>query len=394
MKRETDGRNAMQRHMNDLKAQLAAADRVRQMHSDTVSTLRQALAYAQSIIDTVREPMLVLDGTLHIRTASRTFYRTFGVSRDDTEGRFIYDLGNGHWNIPALRTLLEQVTREGKSFQDFEVTHEFPELGRRVMLINARTLWTVETDSHLVLVAIEDITERKRIHEELVRSHEDLQRFAYVAAHDLRTPLNAALNLSQLLARRVEEKLDDQEREMLRTSVASLERLSALMNDILTFSEMGNAPQQRRLIALDDPLQIALANLKHHIDHNGASITIESLPQVRSDRTQMVMVFQNLIGNALKYRRAEPLHIRIEAVQEGSDWRISVADNGQGFEAKYASIIFEPFKRLHGMNIKGSGIGLATCKRIVERSGGRIWAESVPGQGSTFFFTVPEKDLT
>ena len=176
---------------------------------------------------------------------------------------------------------------------------------------------------------------------------------------------------------------------MLRISIASLERLNALMDDILTFSEIGNAPQQRSLISLDHPLQLALANLKHHIEHNGASITIGSLPEVQSDRTQMVMVFQNLIGNALKYRRDEAPHIRIEAVQEGSDWRISVADNGQGFETVHASAIFEPFKRLHGKNIKGSGIGLATCKRIVERLGGRIWAESVPGQGSTFFFTVP-----
>jgi PAS domain S-box-containing protein len=361
------------------------------MDRGTVATLRQALAYAQSIIDTVREPMLVIDGTLHIRTASRAFYGVFGVCPEDTEGQFIYDLGNRQWDIPALRALLEGVTKEGKDVHDFEVTHEFPQLGRRVMLINARRLWTEENDSLLVLMAIEDVTERKRIHDELVRSNEDLQRFAYVAAHDLRTPLNSALNLSQLLARRTEEKLDKQDREMLQTSIASLERLNALMNDILTFSEMGNVPQQWRLISLDDPLQLALANLKHHIDQAGASITIGSLPEVRSDRTQMVMVFQNLIGNAIKYRRAEAEapHIRIEAVQEGSNWRISVADNGQGSEAEYASAIFEPFKRLHGKNIKGSGIGLAICKRIVERSGGRIWAESVPGQASTFFFTVP-----
>jgi light-regulated signal transduction histidine kinase (bacteriophytochrome) len=279
--------------------------------------------------------------------------------------------------------------KDSKDFRDFEVTHDFPHLGRRVMLINARKIWTEETESHLVLMAIEDVTERKQIHEELVRSNENLQRFAYTAAHDLRSPLNSALNLSQLLVKRTSEKLDEEERKMLRTSIESLERLNALMEGILTFSEMGNAPQQRRLISLDHPLQIALANLKHHIEHNGATVSIGFLPEVWSDRTQMVMVFQNLIGNAIKYRRSEAPQIRVEAVQEGSDWRISVADNGQGFETVYASAIFEPFKRLHDKNIKGSGIGLATCKRIVERSGGRIWAESVPWQGSTFFFTVP-----
>ena len=352
--------------------------------------LQQALSYAQGIVDTVREPLLVLDGTLHIRTASRAFCSTFGVSRDETEGRLIYELGNGQWNIPALRTLLEQVTSESRDFQDFEVTHVFPALGRRVMLINARKLWTEASDSLLLLMAIEDVTERKRIHEELVSSNEGLQRFAYTAAHDLRSPLNAALNLSQLLARRTEEKLDEREREILQTTIANLERLNALMEGILTFSEMGNAPQQQSLISLSDPLQLALANLKHHIEQSGGSIIIGSpLPEVRSDRTQMVMVFQNLVGNALKYRRAEAPHIRIEVTRDENDWRISVADNGQGFEAVHASAIFEPFKRLHGTNIKGSGIGLATCKRIVERSGGRIWAESVQGHGSTFFFTIP-----
>lgn len=380
--KEAEGGNALQK-------QVDAAEKAMQMDRDTIATLRQALAYAESIVDTVREPMIVIDATLHIRTASRAFYAIFGVSREDTEGQFIYDLGNGQWNIPALRILLENVLNNNQEFRDFEVTHDFPKLGHRVMLINARKLWTKEDDSPLVLMAIEDITERKRIHEELVRSNEGLQRFAYTAAHDLRSPLNSALAFSQLLARRTKEKLDEEERQMLRTSIASLERLNSLMQGILTFSEMGGAPQQRSLISLEGPLQIALANLKHYIEHNRASIIIGSLPEVWSDRTQMVMVFQNLIGNALKYRRAEAPHVRIEAVQEGSDWRISVADNGQGFEAVHASAIFEPFKRLHGPAVKGSGIGLATCKRIVERSGGRIWAESVPGHGSTFFFTIP-----
>lgn len=272
---------------------------------------------------------------------------------------------------------------------DFEVTHDFPALGPRVMLVNARQLWTEDEESQLVFVAIEDVTERKRIHDELVSSSEEMQRFAYTAAHDLRTPLNSALNLCQLLARRVDGKLDEQESYMLRTSIESLERLNKLMKDILTLSEMGNAPQQRRLISLDEPLQVALTNLQHHIEHSAASITVGTLPEVRIDRTQMVMAFQNLVGNALKYRRAAPLHIRIEAVLEGRDWRVAVEDNGQGFNPEHASAIFEAFKRLHGTNIKGSGIGLATCKRIVERSGGRIWAESIPGEGSTFFFTLP-----
>jgi signal transduction histidine kinase len=161
------------------------------------------------------------------------------------------------------------------------------------------------------------------------------------------------------------------------------------MHDILSYSEIGNAPQQRALIKLEDPLNIALANLQHHIEHCGATISAGELPEVHADRTQMVMVFQNLIGNALKYRLDQPPEVRIEARQQEGEWRVSVADNGQGFEQKHAASIFEPFRRLHGKDVPGSGIGLATCKRIIERQGGRIWAESELGKGSTFHFTVP-----
>ena len=366
----------------ELEQQLAAAGRAETVHD-------AARDYAESIIATVREPLLILDERLRVKSASRAFYETFSVSKNDTEGQFLYDLGNGQWNIPALRTLLEEVLPKEKSFEDFEVVHDFPTLGRRVMVLNARKLWREGNHSELVLLAIEDVTERKRILEELVRSNEDMQRFAYVAAHDLRAPLNGALKLSRLAARRLTSQVAEEEAHLLTLSVENLERLSALMQDILTYSEMGNAPQQRTPLQLEEPLEVALLNLDHHIKETAAEITIGVLPSVPTDRTQMVMVFQNLIANALTYRGQKTPKIRIEAVQEETFWRVSVRDNGQGFQQEFAATIFEPFKRLHGKNVPGSGIGLATCKRIIERLGGRIWAESNPGQGSTFFFTVP-----
>jgi PAS domain S-box-containing protein len=374
----------------DLEEQLRDSRMAEEVHQHTETGLRDALAYAQSIVDTVREPMLVLDGKLCVATASRAFHHTFGVSPEDTEGQFIYHLGNRQWDIPALRTVLEEVLPQQQSFRDFEVVHDFPSLGRRVMLLNGRELWREGNRAErMILLAIEDITERKRIEEELVRSNEDLQRFAYVAAHDLRSPLRAALNSSQRLARRLQGRLDQEEADMLRSSIESMKRLSALMHDILTYSEVGNAPQHRPLVALEEPLTIALANLQHHIETAGAIITVGALPKAPADRTQIAMVLQNLIGNAMKYRSEAPPRIHIDAVQDNGFWRLSVSDNGEGFNPEYAAQIFEPFKRLHGSNVPGSGIGLATCKRIVERLGGRIWAESRPGQGSTFFFTLP-----
>jgi PAS domain S-box-containing protein len=374
----------------ELERQLAASGRAEDVQEIVETSLRATLAYEESIVDTVREPMLVLDDTLRVRTASRAFYETFRVSSNETEGRFIYDLGDGQWDIPALRTVLEQVLPQQKSFRDFEVAHDFPTLGHRVMLLNGRKLLRERRKTELVLLAIEDVTERKRLEEKLVRSNEDMQRFAYVAAHDLRSPLNAALNVCRLAARQLEGKVGEEEARLLSLSVENLERLSRLMQDILSYSEMGYAPQRRVLVTLEEPLRIALLNLDHHIKDNDAEVTIGgTLPLVPADRTQMVMVFQNLIGNAIKYRGKDDPRIRIEAVQEGTHWLLSVADNGEGFKPECASNIFEPFKRLHGKNVPGSGIGLATCKRVIERLGGKIWAESTPGTGSTFYFTLP-----
>lgn len=350
---------------------------------------KDALSYTESIVNTVREPLLVLDSTLHVTTASRAFYQTFGAVPEETLGRFVYDLGNGQWDIPALRTLLEEVLPKEKAFEDFEVTHTFPSLGERVMLLNGRKLWRESNNTEHILLAIEDVTERKRIADELVRSNEDLQRFAYVAAHDLRAPLNSGLSLLQLLERRIKESVRPEDAHTLELAMTNFRRLGVLMEDLLKYSAAGNAPQQQVAISLEEPLQIALANLRHHIEHAQAAISFGSLPQVRTDRTQMVMVFQNLLGNAIKYRGQKPLQIQIAAVEQDGWWRVSVSDNGEGFSQEYATSIFEPFKRLHGTEVPGSGIGLATCKRIIERLGGKIWAESARDIGSTFFFTLP-----
>lgn len=381
---------------DELHARIAALERelgdaaaTQDMHRHTESVLRDAVAYAESIVDTVREPLLVLDGQLRVVSASRAFYRTFGVPPEETVGRYFYDLGNGQWNIPALRTLLEEVLPLEKAFDDFEVVHAFPVLGTRAMLLNARKLSSEINQTEKVLLAIEDITERRRMEEELQRSNEDLQRFSFVAAHDLRSPLNSAINLSEVLKQRLQGKLDEEETRIQLLALDSMRRLSGLMEDILNYAQMNIAPPQMALVPLQEVLQLALANLQHHIANTGAEISAGALPEVRGNATQLVLLLQNLIGNALKYRTAETPRIRIEAVQRNVCWQVAVSDNGQGFEVEHAARIFEPFKRLHGSEIPGNGIGLSTCKRIVERLGGRIWADSVPGEGATFYFTLP-----
>lgn len=371
-----------------LEEQVAAGQRTDLAHIATELRLQGALDYVESIIDTVREPILVLDESLRVRTASQAFYDTFAVSPDKTIGKFVYDLGNRQWGIPNLRTLLEEILPIEKISRDFEISHDFPLLGPRIMLLNARKLPDENNGSEHILLAIEDITERKRMEEESRRKNEDLESFAYIAAHDLRSPLNSGMNLLQLLARNVKD-LRTEDRDMLNLAIMNFRRLGVLMQDILSFSVASNAAQRPRMISLEEPLHMALANIAHHIEQTGATITVGNLLTVRAEPTQMVMLFQNLISNAIKYRRDEPPHVRVESVREGSYCHFSISDNGEGFDAEQAAKIFEPFKRLHGPDIPGSGIGLATCKRIIERLGGRLWAESTPGVGSTFHFTLP-----
>lgn len=353
-----------------------------------VPIMQEMIAYTQSIVDTVREPLVVLDGELRVVTASRSFYRVFAVDPQNTISKFIYDLGDGQWNIPKLRALLEEVLPQQKAFDDFVVDHEFPSIGRRVMLLNARKLWGAGNHAEHVLLAFEDVTERKRISDELIDSNEQLQAFAYVAAHDLRSPLNSGLALLELVARRAGNKLGAEESASLDLAIQSFQRLGSLMEDILQYSTAANAPQRLLPVDLKAPLQAALANLSHHIAANQAVIEFTELPTVQADRSQMIIVFQNILGNAIKYRRAESPRISVSADQNGEFWRISITDNGQGFNPAHRATIFEPFRRLHAQNIPGSGIGLATSKQIIERLGGKIWADSEEGVGSTFHFTL------
>ena len=348
------------------------------------------LTALKGIIATIREPLLVLDDTFRIKMASRSFYESFRVTAALTEGRLLYDVGNGQWDIPELRVLLEDVLSKESVVENFEVRRDFPALGPRAMSVSARRLRHEGNPAVLILLAIEDVTARKQIEEELLRSNEDAQRFAYVAAHDLRAPLNSAMMLLQLLQQKTEAKLENDESQLLSLAAANLQRLQALMSDMLAYAQVGGAGK-RTAVPLREPLEMALGNLQKDIEETGAQVNFGLLPTVRTDRSQVTLVFQNLISNAIKFRSGEAPHLRIGTKKEKREWVVSVADNGQGFDAQYAEQIFLPFKRLHGSDTPGSGIGLATCKRIVERMGGRVWAEAALGKGATFYFTLPVK---
>ncbi len=242
-----------------------------------------------------------------------------------------------------------------------------------------------------------DITERKGAEEklkltlaDLERSNKELEQFAYVASHDLQEPLRMVSSYTQLLARRYQGKLGADADEFIAYAVDGANRMQGLINDLLAYSRVGTRSKGFEPADCAAVLDQALANLKAAIEKSGAVVTHHRLPTVTADSQQLVQLFQNLIGNAIKFHVEQPPRIHVSAEQKGDEWVFAVRDNGIGIEPQYAERIFVIFQRLHAREeYPGTGIGLAICKKIVERRGGRIWVESQPGIGSTFYFTIP-----
>lgn len=235
-----------------------------------------------------------------------------------------------------------------------------------------------------------DVTERVRLEEELKRSNAELQQFAYAASHDLQEPLRMVASYVQLLAQRYQGKLDSDADEFIAFAVDGALRMQQMIKDLLAFSQVGVSHGETADVSLEDVLKEALDNLQLSASESGAVVTHDPLPSVHAERAQMVQLFQNLIGNSIKFRSQAPPRVHIAAQPEGPQWRIRVHDNGIGIAPKHFERIFVVFKRLHEKHkYPGTGIGLALCRKIVERHGGRIGVESEEGHGSTFHFTLP-----
>jgi PAS domain S-box-containing protein len=246
-----------------------------------------------------------------------------------------------------------------------------------------------------------DISESKKSEEHLVkvvgelkRSNDDLQQFAYVSSHDLQEPLRMVSSYTQLLANRYQGRLDSDADEFIAFAVDGCNRMQGLIQDLLAYSRAGTNGKELHEVSSDNALQEALTNLRITIEQSAAEVTHDSLPAVRTDEAQLTQVFQNLVGNAIKYRGAEAPRVHVSATRStGNEWTFSVRDNGLGIAPQYFERIFILFQRLHGRDeFEGTGIGLAICKKIVERLGGRIWVESQPEKGSTFYFALPETE--
>lgn len=269
------------------------------------------------------------------------------------------------------------------------------ELERRV---RERTAELEERNAQLQ----QEIQERRRAEKllaeqarELARSNADLEQFASVASHDLQEPLRMVASYTQLLGKRYRNRLDGDADEFMGFIVDGALRMQRLINDLLTFSRVGSRGKGFQPVDLAASVAQVRINLRAAIDESGARISTGTLPVVNADATQMEQLLQNLIGNAIKFRKGPAPRVHIDARREDAAWRIEVQDDGIGIDARYAERIFVIFQRLHtAAKYPGTGIGLAICKKIVERHGGQIGVQSTPGEGTSFSFTLPDREET
>jgi light-regulated signal transduction histidine kinase (bacteriophytochrome) len=234
--------------------------------------------------------------------------------------------------------------------------------------------------------------ELEQTNADLTRSNRDLEQFAYIASHDLQEPLRAVAGFTTLLQQRYQDKLDEKADSYIGFVVDGVSRMQALIHGLLEYSRVNTRGGVPEPVRADQALKEAVANLQTAIERSGATVTATPLPMVRADLAQLTHLFQNLIENGIKFRSDRPPEIEVSARHQDGTWLFWVRDNGIGLDPQYADRIFMIFQRLHTRDkYPGTGIGLAICKRIIERHGGKIWVESQPGRGATFYFTLPEK---
>ncbi len=341
---------------------------------------------------------------------SDTTYEIFGVSRESFVPTYSNFLSMVHPDDRHICLEARQDIDAGKALKSYEYRIIRPD--GQVRTIYRETV--VKYDEHGKPVGytgtLRDVTElrvaeeavRQKTREieeravELQRSNAELEQFAYVASHDLQEPLRMVASYCQLLQRRYKDKLDNDANEFIGFAVEGANRMQRLINDLLGYSRVGRKGGNPENIQAADALKTALANLQGGISESGAKIEFDALPAIHADRTQISQLFQNLIGNAIKFRRdGESPLIRISAAPEGGFWHFTIEDNGIGIEKEYLDRVFLIFQRLHERNkYPGTGIGLAIAKKVIEHHGGRIWIESTPGQCSKFNFTLPTASKT
>lgn len=405
--------------MKDKKKNKTAAGKmiIKQLHQEikqrkkTERLAQDARNYAESIINTVREPLIALDQDLRVVSASRSFYDVFKVKPEETVGQLIYDLGNKQWNIPKLRELLETILPQKTTFDNYEVEHDFSTIGRRIMLLNARQIKRVLGKERIILLAIEDITERREIENGLEKAHEELQELAvelkrttrakseFLAnmSHELRTPLNSINGFSEVLHDETFGPLNEKQKQYVNNVLTSGKHLLLLINQILDMAKVEAGKMKLELSSL--PMKSLLNEIPMLVaDMAGKKklqILLEiakDLPDIKGDELKVKEILYNLLSNAVKFT-PEGGKIGMRAKKADSEIEIVVWDKGVGIAPENMGKIFEGFFRVdtpYSRVTEGTGLGLPLSKKLVELHGGKFFVVSEGlNKGTQIRFTLP-----
>lgn len=345
--------------------------------------------YAKNIIETVREPLILLDSHLRVVLANNSFYKLFEVSRKETIGEKIYDLGNKQLDIPKLRNLLEDILPKKKNFKDFEVTHKFETVGEKIMLLNAQELEKKERKERLILLAIEDITERKKSQEKIIilKKLATIGELAGIMSHELREPLGIIRNSAYFIKKKLKKSSNETVKEQLNIIDVEIESANQLITNIYDFSKI--KPTNFKKEQINNIIKEVIsksaipANVKVHM------VLEENIPKTDIAKEQIRHVFRNIISNAIEAMpRGGKLTITTKKVN--AFIQVAFKDTGIGIEKENLSKIFEP---LVSFKLRGVGLGLSACRIIVGNHKGIIKAESTKGMGATFTVIFPIKDI-
>jgi len=397
---------------------------------DRNEQLNMSRLYAESIVATIREPLVILDKNKQVRTANRSYYDKFSTTEEKTEGKLFFELENGQWNIPVLRSMLDTVLTDERKVTGFEIRQTFKEMGERTMLLNAGRIFRTDNDDLLILLAIEDVTEAKKLDRELKlfthklerqvkertaslkevnasleHSNENLEQFASIASHDLQEPLRKIRTFANILNLRHNQDMMPEAKELLSKISVSAERMSLLISDVLNFSKILDSNTAFVKTDLNQVLDTVINDFDLLITQKKALINHDPLPVIDAIPVQMNQLFYNLLGNALKFSKVdvspiitiktrmllpEELKKFPALIDKASYCEIIFQDNGIGFDKEFSEQIFLIFKRLNSREyFEGTGIGLALCKKITLVHHGEIFAESGLGEGTKFHVILP-----
>ncbi len=401
-KAETKGETARTNHarQNKTHAKKISAQEIR------IAELKKLIVYYKEIIETIREPFIILDKGLTVVTANRAFYRKFKVKKSDTEGKLIYKLGNSQWDSPELREMLEHILPKHRILSNYEVTHNFPTLGRRIMILNAR-----QVDSkQLIMLAMEDVTEQRRLKNDsdevtsnLITQRDQLQglndakdEFISLASHQLRTPATVVKQYVGMLTNDYAGKITNEQRRMLDVAYQSNEWQLEIIEDLLRVARVddGKVYLEKSTCDVGKQTKAAIKGQAILFKSRGQKVTlIEPKQPVMAfiDQKLMLMVLENILDNAGKYSKGNST-ITVDVSQDNTDAMVSIKDKGVGIHKKDFGKLFKKFSRIDNplsVSVRGTGLGLYWAKKIVDLHEGSIEVKSQLNKGSAFVVKVP-----